>query len=403
MVIEHLRNQVDWPQPFPPEEYATRRSNVRANLARNGVDAIYITQPADLTYLTGYDMIWYHLRNLTGLLLRGDRDEAVFFDSRGHTTILSTTPEIGEVVWLSEDGGDPIGAIAGALVARGLGGANIALQPWTHAPHATLLDALATRLRESGAGIRDGNLLVEEVRLVKSERELALMRQAAAMADEAMTAARDALRPGMLETEIEAVIMRSLMKNGGGYPGIRSMIGSGPRAGTHHSPAQHRRLQQGDLVFIDFCASLHRYHVNLNRTFSLGEPDSRWVDLMEMSAGCIDAVLREVRPGDPWSKAAAVGERYIDEVGLRQYLWWVGGYALGIALPPDWCGAYWVAPHAGIPDRPVVPGMVFNYENQFDVWEDWPGGSGAAYIETLLMTEGGLEVLSKLPRTLTAV
>ena len=76
----YLRDQIDWEQPFSPEEYATRRHRVRLALHRAGLDAIYITNPADLTWLTNYDMIWYHLQNLTGLLLRADRDEDVFFD-----------------------------------------------------------------------------------------------------------------------------------------------------------------------------------------------------------------------------------------------------------------------------------------------------------------------------------
>ena len=51
----------------------------------------------------------------------------------------------------------------------------------------------------------------------------------------------------------------------------------------------------------------------------------------------------------------------------------------------------------------IQPGMVFNLENQFDGLEGWPGGSGCAYIESLLVTENGLEVLSKLPRILVTV
>ena len=47
--------------------------------------------------------------------------------------------------------------------------------------------------------------------------------------------------------------------------------------------------------------------------------------------------------------------------------------------------------------------MFFNFENQFDVWENWPGGSGVAYIETLMVTENGLEVMSNLPRILVTV
>ena len=51
----------------------------------------------------------------------------------------------------------------------------------------------------------------------------------------------------------------------------------------------------------------------------------------------------------------------------------------------------------------ATPGMIFNLENQFDVYENVPGGSGAAYIDRFLMTDSGLEVLSDLPRNLVVV
>ena len=173
--------------------------------------------------------------------------------------------------------------------------------------------ALEAALREGGADVRDESLLIERIRLVKSPLEIAVIRRAAAIADRAMRAAREAIAPGLMETEIEAAIMHSMMTQGGGYPGIRTMIGSGPRAGTHHSPPSHRKIKQGDLVFVDFCSSLYRYHVNINRTFSLGEPDPRWRELMRTAAGCIEAIITGVRPGDPWSKIAKLGDRYLEE------------------------------------------------------------------------------------------
>ena len=90
----YLRDQVDWQQPFPAEEYAVRRARVRKALTDSSLDAIFVTAPANITWLTGYDMIWYHLQNLTGVLVRADSDDTVFFDSSAHTTIISTTPEI---------------------------------------------------------------------------------------------------------------------------------------------------------------------------------------------------------------------------------------------------------------------------------------------------------------------
>ncbi len=69
----YLRDQVDWQQPFPAEEYAVRRAKVRKALMDSSLDAIFVTTPANITWLTGYDMIWYHLQNLTGVLVRALR------------------------------------------------------------------------------------------------------------------------------------------------------------------------------------------------------------------------------------------------------------------------------------------------------------------------------------------
>ncbi len=404
----YLRNQIDWPQAFPAEEYAARRAKVCRALEAAGLDAIYVTTPANITWLTGYDMIWYHLENLTGVLLRADTGEALFFDSVAHTTIVSTTPEIAEVVWL--DGAAVSGAVDEAIRVivdevgrRGLAGSRIALELWGYAPHASVMARLKGSLEAGGATIEDGWRMLDEVRLVKSPLEIEHMKTAAAIADEAMTAGRDAIRPGLTETQLEGVIVGTMMAAGGGYPGIRSMIGSGPRSGTHHSPAQRRAIKQGDLVFVDFCGVYDRYHVNLNRTFSLGEPDPRWTELMTKAAGCIDAIVAEAKLGDPMSRVEAIAQAYIDEVGIREYVWWVGGYAQGVALPPDWCNNHWLNTRFGMQDRALEPGMFFNLENQFDVWQDWPGGSGAAYIEAPMVTENGLEVMSKHPRTLVVV
>lgn len=404
MIQQHLRDAIDWEQPFTPQEYAARRQRLRQALAAAELDAIYVTNPADLTWLTGYDMIWYHLENLTGLLVTAASDRTLFFDGTAHTTIVSTTPEIGDVCWLQAGAVEAqcrqiATRLAACLPAR----ARLALQPWAYAPHGRVHAALAAEVEATGAATADGSFLVEELQLVKSPAEIAVVRRAAEIADTAMAAARDAIADGVMETEIEGVLMAAMMKAGGGYPGIRTMVASGPRSGTHHSPAQHRRIRQGELVFIDFCGCLHRYHVNLNRTFSLGEPDRRWSELMTASAGCADAVMAEIRPGDPFSKVQQVADAYIDRAGLRPLVWFVGGYTLGIAVPPDWCGSHWFEPRFDLGERTVTPGQVFNLENQFDVWEGWPGGSGAAWIESFLVTEDGLETLSALPRHLVAV
>jgi Xaa-Pro dipeptidase len=246
--------------------------------------------------------------------------------------------------------------------------------------------------------------LVEEIRVVKSPREVALMLRAAEMADTALETVRKEMRPGMTETEVEGVLMGKLMSLGCNYPALHSMVASGIRSGTHHSPPSNRKVKQGDLVHFDFCAALHRYHANLCRTISVGQADDRWHALMEKSVGCADRILEEIKIGDPFTKVNEVGNNYIDEMGLRDKAWWIGGYVFGISFPPDWAGtAHWLHWNKETfgptgTKRKVEPGVIFNFENQFDVWEDWPGGTGCAWIESFLVTEDGLKIMSKLPR-----
>jgi Xaa-Pro aminopeptidase len=401
---QSIRDLIDWEQPFPPEEYAERRRKVRAAMARAGIDGLFVTGAADVNYLTGYDQIWHAYLNVIGLFLRADDEASLFFDNDGHVVLQSTTPYIEEVCVMPRGpAASHVPLVAEAIRGRGWAKGRIALQPWCYGPHPALLEAIGQRLAEAGAAeIADGSNLVEDVRLIKSPREVAVVREAARVADLAMAAARDALAPGLRETDVEAAMTAEMMRHGCGYPAIRSMVGSGPRSGAHHGPATHRRLKAGDVVHVDFCTSLHRYHVNLSRSFSVGEADPRWVDLMDRSAGCIEAVLEAVEPGQSLARVQEVADAYTDAQGLRPYVWLIGGYSLGIAMPPDWVGRHRPKPREDVPIPDLVPGLVFNYENQFDVFEGWPGGTGAAYIETFLVGEDGLEVLSALPRTLVA-
>ncbi len=401
---QSIRDRIDWEQPFPPEEYAARRKSVREAMAQAGIDGLFVTGAADLYYLTGYDQIWHSYLTIIGLFLRAEEEAGLFFDNDGHIVLQSTAPAIEEVHVLPRGAASShVPLIAEAIRARGWAKGRIALQPWCYGPHPSLLAAIGERLAASGAEIAtivDGSTLVEDVRLIKSPREIAVLREAGRVADLAMAAARDALQPGLRETDVDAAFTAAMMRHGCGYPAIRSMVGSGPRSGAHHGPATHRRLKRGDIVHIDFCASLHRYHVNLSRSFAVGQADPRWHDLMDRAAGCIDAVLEGVRPGESLARVQEVADAYTDAQGLRPYVWLIGGYTLGVAMPPDWVGRHRPKPREDVPIPRLEPGLVFNYENQFDVFEGWPGGTGAAYIETFLVSEDGLEVLSQLPRSL---
>lgn len=288
-----IRDAVDWEQPFPPEEYAARREKVRAASESAGYDGILVTAPRDYYYLCGHDHIWQYRYAVTGLFFDTQSASFLFFDNASHRNIISTTPEIKEVIYGPRRGSVPehIRSIASQLIERGRARGKIAIQTRGYGLHPDFVRMMGGLLADAGADIVEDSELIEDVRLIKSSEEIKVMRDAAEVCTSTMAAAREVMGPGVMETEIDAVICSELMRRGCGHSGIRNMIASGARSGNHHSPASHRRLKSGDVAHIDFCASMHRYHVNLSRSFVVERIDPRWHDLMDRSAGCSQAIV----------------------------------------------------------------------------------------------------------------
>jgi Xaa-Pro aminopeptidase len=175
------------------------------------------------------------------------------------------------------------------------------------------------------------------------------------------------------------------------------LVNSGPTAwaDTHGFPTR-RVLETGDVVAVDCCAVIDRYHVNLGRTFALGKPNARAAQILSLASGSILELQRLARPGEGPEKAAAAADRYVRERIAAEQVWWVGGYALGISFPPSWVGHTYLA-NDGPEKCRLEPGYVSNYENVFCDAQD---GFEAGCIDTVIMTENGLEVLSAIPRGL---
>jgi Xaa-Pro aminopeptidase len=163
------------------------------------------------------------------------------------------------------------------------------------------------------------------------------------------------------------------------------------------------------VMYVDVCGVQNRYHVDVCRTFAIGHDHPAARAILEQTAGSVDAVIAAVTPGDPLEVAQQAAERYVFSRFDPERVWWVGGYALGIAMPPNWVGHTYLANDA-FERFTWEPGYVTNYENILFGWDNHvpqPDGRRtgytASYMETLLMTEQGIEVLSRLPRTLTVL
>ena len=382
--------------PFPLEEYRGRAQRVRAEMERRGVDVLYVMSPANMCYLTGFESVWYPPRAPLGVIVARHSDDLVFVDYERHRSLVEITAHFDQAVFFTYE--TALQTVADAFAERGWTTATVGIEWHSQSPAAPMIRQVAGRLRTLGAEIVDGDWVVDRVRLVKSAAETACVRRASEIVDAAFLAIRDEVRVGMTELQIAARLNAIMADHGGEEPAIRTMVSAGPHVWcrTHAAPSR-RPVERGDVMYADACGVYNRYHVDVCRTFAIGRDHPGARAILEVTAESVLEVQKAVKPGDPLDVAQHVAEQFVFSRFPRERVWWVGGYALGIALPPSWVGHTYLSNDA-YERFTWEPGYVTNYENI--VYDDAEGFT-ASYMESLLMTEQGIEILSKVPRTLT--
>ncbi len=384
--------------PFPVEEYRDRARRVRVELGQRGIDALFVTSPANMCYLTGFESIWYPPRAPLGVVVARESESLVFVDYERHRSLVEQTAQFDDAIFFTYE--TALETVATELARRGLTGGSVGLEHHAKSPAPPLLDAVAGKLAERGARIVDGDWVVDRVRLVKSPAEIERVRRAAAIVDAAFLALPEIVRPGLTELQIASRLNAAMADRGGEEPAIRTMVSAGPLVWckTHAAPSR-RPVEAGDVMYVDTCGVYDRYHADLCRTFAIGRDNPAARSILEVTAESVEEVRRAVRPGDPLDVAQRVAEDYVFSRFPRERVWWVGGYALGLALPPDWVGHTYLSNDA-YEQFTWEPGYVTNYEN---ILFDPDEGITASYMETLLMTADGIEILSRVPRGLTVI
>jgi Xaa-Pro aminopeptidase len=364
-------------------------------MAARGIDVLYVTAPANVLWLTGYEASWYPPRLPLGCVLRRDGDELLFMDWSRHVDYVRLNALYDDLVTFEY--GEAAAVAARELGRRGWLDGTIALEWTAPSPVAAELRGLEQAFAAHGAEVVSGDWLVDGARLFKSPAELERVRRAGEIADDAFRALAPRLRADLSELEVGALITSLLAERGSEVAAQPALVSSGPGAwcDTHAFPSK-RALTDPDVVCVDACAVVDRYHVNLSRTFAVGAPNALAAELLEQAVGALPALCAAARAGEGPEQAMALAEAHARERIAAERIWWSGGYALGLALPPSWVGHAYLANDG--PERIALQdGWCSNFET---ILYDRDAGFEAAAIDTVVMDGGTLAPLSTLPRTL---
>ncbi|TMW73402.1 M24 family metallopeptidase [Alteribacter natronophilus] len=384
--------------PFDVSEYQARLSRVKKEMTGKGIDVLLVTDPANMNYLSGFDAWSFYVHQMLVVDLQEEQPLWIgrFMDAGAarvttwmQDEFISGYPD----TYVHSDVLHPMMYVADMLKLKGFARKRIAVEMDHYYFTAKAFMELQRELPD--AAFTDGGLLVNRVRMVKSDQEIEYMKKAARLAENAMKNGVNTIRAGNRECDAAAMIYYHIIagtsEGGGDYPSIVPLLPTGKNTSIPHLTWTDRTFQEGESVIVELAGCCRRYHVPLARTVTIGTPSTRMVTLGKVAVEGINTVLDGLRPGMTCGEAEALWRNSISRHGFVKESRL--GYSVGLNYPPDW-GEHTASIRST--DRTVLkPNMTFHIIPGL-----WFDEDGIEISETIRITETGCEPFTNYPREL---
>lgn len=338
--------------PFDRAEFEARRQALLAAMRARGLDGVVLNSSENIFYLTGFGSLAYG----TTALVVGADGTGVWVIRR---TELSNIAALNAELWAKDGIGVADGEDFGAALRRTVadccpGARRIGLEL------GTIKTSLASFVGiTEAAGWVNVSGLVESLRRVKSPAEIALLHKAGRIVARACADGFLALRPGMTDTLLAAVVTESLVRNGSDRIAQMPNVCAGPRTARAHVTWCGEEIRPNEIVNIEPAASVRDYHTPVYRMYSLGEPPAEAKKMFDVCRAALDAGYAQVRPGMTAHAAARCFETVIEKAGYAEFMVTRPAYSIGCAFPPGW-GEDDVAAIRRNSDQLLEAGMCFH-------------------------------------------
>ncbi|MDN5863874.1 MAG: ectoine hydrolase [Gammaproteobacteria bacterium] len=320
--------------PFAFTEYERRMRELRERMAYRGLDAVVISDPENMTYLTGHQTTGY---SFFQALLIPLESEPISVTRQMEASNIEHRTWVEDARYYS-DTGDALQMLYSVITELDLERKHVGYERNSYFFPAYQQDRLHTMF-EDGA-LRDCYGIVEAGRLTKSEAEIAIMQKAARATEAGMQAGLDAAGEGVNENDIAAASCAAMFGAGGEYPAVLPYITSGPRTMIGHATWEGRTVQPGEHVFLEMAGCVQRYHTAMMRTVVLGKPSRSMCKAEAIMLKALDEVEELIRPGVTVSDVDNLVRQIISENDIGASLVTRAGYSIGIAFAPSWDEGY---------------------------------------------------------------
>lgn len=357
------------------DRFVARRSKLLAELRKQDIGSLLVTNETNVSYLTGF----------TGdstYLLIGSGNTLLISDSRYTTQITEECPGLDVYIRphtqkmheaaakvLKKSKLSTVGFEAGVVTVETFEAWKKELPSTTFAPCSSV---------------------VEDLRMVKDADELAEIRAAVRFAEKGFATLRAALRPDLTELEVAHDLEHSMRKFGSPGVSFPPIVGVGPRGALPHGRPSAVRISESDSVLVDWGAnSVGGYKSDLTRVLVTGKVSAKLEKVYGVVLTAQRLGIEAIRPGVKGCEVDAVARQHIEQAGFGKYFGHSLGHGIGLNIHEG--------PRlAAISQTVLKPGMVVTVEPGIYI----PNVLGVRIEDDILVTKDGYEVLTSVPKEL---
>ncbi len=359
---------------MPPEtaRFPDRLRNVRQALLTDDLEALLFLDMKNIRYLTGFtgsDGVFLLERHQSLLLVDGRYTTQAGLEAGGVRVIQYRDKFEGIAEIIAGEALKTVGFEAAALSFE-------------------VYSKLKEKIPAVGLHPLTGDSV--NIRIVKDEGEIALLRTAAATASRVLVTMQEIIKPGLREDDVALELehrMRQIGSSGASFPTI---VAAGANSALPHATPGSRKLAAGDALIIDYGAVIEGYHSDETCTFVLGQVSAQFKEVYEIVKAAHDRALAAVKAGVACAEIDRIARECIEAAGWGRFFPHGTGHGIGLDVHEP--------PRIAAPSQTILAaGMVVTVEPGIY----FPGQWGIRIEDTVLVREHDGEILTKVPKNLT--
>lgn len=301
---------------------SNRVQRLRERLLAEDLDAVLISTPGNRRYLSGFTGAGYLIVSQREALLATDFRYWEQADQQSKDFELIKLTQDDMEVWLPP------------ILSR-VGASTLAFEPQhvTYALHDAIKAAVETiEVVSQRPTLKPAYNLVEGLRVIKDESELAIITRAIEIADHAFETIAAGLDPGVTEKQVAWELEKSMREQGAEGPSFGTLVAFGPNAALPHHRPDNTKLLIGQPVIIDMGARLDGYCSDLSRTIILGKPDAQFRKIYDLVLSAQETCIVAVQAGMSGHDADRLARNVIEKAGYGEQFGHVTGHGVGLDI-----------------------------------------------------------------------